>query len=83
MQDMANERLYNVGSGGQPFSTPPPPRVEDRPTGGGPTELSLLAGAVNQTFEATANLPTESVLSLLSALGEVSARCLPAQVRVP
>ena len=33
-----------------------------------------------QMFESTGSLPTEAVLGLLSALGEVSGKCLPAQV---
>ena len=33
-----------------------------------------------QTFESTGGLPTEAVLSLMTALGEVSAKCLPTQV---
>lgn len=45
------------------------------------SELALLGGAVSQTYERSGELPTEAVLSLLSALGEVSLRSLPTQVR--
>lgn len=36
---------------------------------------------MSQTYERSGELPTEAVLSLLSALGEVSLRSLPTQVR--
>ena len=42
--------------------------------------LRPLAPPPIQTFESTGGLPTEAVLSLMTALGEVSAKCLPTQV---
>lgn len=52
-----------------------------RTSSSSPSELALLGGAVSQTYERSGELPTEAVLSLLSALGEVSLRSLPTQVR--
>lgn len=43
---------------------------------------AVLQSAISQLFETTSNMSTEAVVSLLSALGEVSSRCLPTQATV-
>ncbi len=47
-----------------------------------PSELYILATAANQLFETTSHMSTDAVVSLLSALAEVSARSLPSSSTV-
>ncbi len=50
--------------------------------GQGSGDLAILATAANQLFDATRDMSTDAVVSLLSALSEVSAKSLPAAASV-
>jgi len=45
-------------------------------------DLAVLAGAANQLFENTANMSTDAVVALLSALADVSLKSLPQQLPI-
>ena len=51
--------------------------------GARPSDLAILSTAASQLFESTRDMSTDAVISIMSALREVSAKMIPEAAKQP